>query len=401
MPAKLLKKLSIATPHNGAPEIRHIPDAVIAINDAGLITFAGAEAELPPAFADLPVDELGGRLVTPGLVDCHTHLVWAGSRASEFALRLEGASYEEIARQGGGIRSTVAATRAATEVELYRLARSRAETMMGHGVTTLEVKSGYGLDIDTELRMLRVARRLGEDLPLAVRTTFLGAHTLPPEYAGAPAAYLEKVCLPALTRAAEEGLADAVDSFCETIGFAPADIERLFTQAATLDLPVKLHAEQLSNQQGAALAARFGALSADHLEYLDAEGAKAMARAGTVAVLLPGAFYYLRETRKPPVELLRAEGVPMAVATDCNPGTSPLFSLPLAMNMACVLFGLTPDEAFAGATMHAARALGFTDRGEIAPGKRADLAVWEVPDHRDLCYMTGNTSLYRRYIRGS
>jgi imidazolonepropionase len=355
----------------------------------GTVRWVGAEAELP---AGLAVDEelaLGGALLTPGLVDAHTHLVYAGNRAHEAELRLQGASYEAIARAGGGIRGTVAATRAASEDELLALARPRLQALRDGGVTTLEAKSGYGLDLATEARCLRVARRLAREAGLTVRCTYLGAHAVPPEFEGRPDDYLDAVIawLPALQR---EGLVDAVDAFCETIGFTPAQTRRLFEAARAAGLPVKLHAEQLSDQGGAALAASFGALSCDHLEWLSPEGIAAMRSAGTVAVLLPGAFYFLRETRLPPVAALREAGVPMAVATDHNPGSSPLLSLPLAMHMACSFFRLTPLEAWQGATVHAAQALGLADRGRLAPGQRADLAVWALEHPRELTYGFGH-----------
>jgi imidazolonepropionase len=339
-----------------------------------------------------------GRLVTPALIDCHTHVVFGGHRAVEFEMRLQGASYEEVARAGGGIVSTVRATRGASEAQLLALALPRVDQMLAEGVGTIEVKSGYGLDRDTELRMLRVARRIATERAVTVHTTFLGAHAIPADYAGRADDYLTEQVIPALHAAHAEGLVDAVDGFCEGIAFSPAQIGRVFAEAAALDLPVKLHAEQLSNLHGAALAARHGALSADHLEYLDAEGAAAMAQAGTVAVILPGAFYALRETQAPPIQLLRDHGVPMAVATDCNPGTSPMTSLCLAMNMACTLFRLTPEEALLGTTAHAARALGLADRGRIAPGLRADLAVWQAGHPAELSYRIGFNPLFRRVV---
>lgn len=342
--------------------------------------------------------DLGGRLVTPGLIDCHTHLVYAGSRAREFEQRLEGASYEEIARAGGGIMSTVRATREASPELLLEQALDRVDQMLACGVTTIEIKSGYGLDQDTELTMLRTARRIEEERRVSVKTTFLGAHAIPTDMTAD--AYLDDICLPTLKKAAEENLVDAVDGFCETIAFTPAQIERVFEAAAELGLPVKLHAEQLSNQNGAALAARYGALSADHLEYLDEAGIAAMKQAGTVAVLLPGAFYYLRETKLPPIDRLRKAGVPMAVATDSNPGSSPMTSLPLAMNMAATLFGLTPQECLKGVTVEAARALGLKDRGVIAPGMRADLAVWNADHPSELTYRMGDTILHMRIFEG-
>ncbi len=371
-----------------------IPGGAVVI-EGERIVWVGATADLPEGGERV---DLGGRLVTPGLIDCHTHLVFAGDRAREFQMRLEGASYEEVARAGGGIVSTVRATRAASEAELLAQSLPRVDAMIAQGVTTVEIKSGYGLDIDTELRMLRVARRIAEVRPIRVRTSYLAAHAVPPDYAGRSDDYMDAVVLPGLDAAL--GLADAVDAFCEGIAFSPAQVERLFTAARALGLPVKLHAEQLSNLHGAALAARFGALSADHLEHLDAAGAQAMAAAGTVAVILPGAFYTLRETVLPPIDLLRQHGVAMAVATDCNPGTAPMTSLLLAMNMACTLFRLTPDEALAGVTRHAATALGLRDCGCIAPGLRADLAVWDAGHPAELSYRIGATPLHARIFGG-
>ncbi|MFN8223739.1 MAG: imidazolonepropionase [Gaiellales bacterium] len=353
----------------------------------GLIAWIGRDAELPRA-GDVEEVDLGGALLTPGLIDCHTHLVYGGDRASEFEQRLGGATYEEIARAGGGIRSTVAATRAASDDELFASAATRARTLAGEGVTTIEVKSGYGLSREHEARCLRVARRLGSELPLDVCVTSLGAHALPPEHAGNADAYIDGVC-DWLVDQADEGIVDAVDAFCETIAFTPAQVQRVFEAARSLGLPVKLHAEQLSNQGGAVLAAGFGALSCDHLEYLDQAGVDALAAAGTVATLLPGAFYFIRERQLPPVAALQAAGVPIAIATDHNPGSSPVFSLLLMLNMACTLFALTPEEAFAGVTVHAARALGLRDRGRLAPGLRADLAIFDVEHPRELAYRFG------------
>ena len=377
-----------------------IADAALVMKQ-GDIVWAGPAADLPRAdFADLPGQDLGGRLVTPALIDCHTHLVFAGHRAQEFEMRLNGASYAEVARAGGGILSTVRATRAAQEEEMFAQSLPRLDAMLADGAGTVEIKSGYGLDLDTELRILRVARRLGRARDVTVRTTFLGAHAVPPDYAGRADAYLTEAALPALRAAHAEGLVDAVDAFCEGIAFSPAQVARVFDQARALGLPVKLHAEQLSNLGGAALAARHGALSADHLEYLDEDGVRAMAAAGTVAVILPGAFYTLRETQSPPIDLLRRHGVPMAVATDCNPGSSPMTSLTLAMNMACTLFRMTPQEALLGTTAHAARALGLSDRGRIAAGQRADLAVWDATHPAELSYRIGATPLHARIIGG-
>jgi imidazolonepropionase len=365
--------------------------------EGGRILWAGPEAELS---ATGERHDLGGRLVTPALIDCHTHVVFGGERAREFEMRLNGASYEEVARAGGGIVSTVAATRAASEDELLAQALPRIDRMRADGVGTVEIKSGYGLDVETELRMLRAARRIASARGITVRTSFLGAHAVPPEYKGRTDDYIAEQVLPALRAAADEGLVDAVDGFCEGIAFSPAQIERVFAEAKALGLPVKLHAEQLSNLGGAALAARYGALSADHLEYLDEAGVDAMAKAGSVAVILPGAFYTLRETQAPPIELFRKAGVPMAVATDCNPGSAPMTSLTLAMNMACTFFRMTPEEALMGATAHAARALGLTDRGAIAPGLVADLAVWEAAHPAELSYRIGATPLHTRIIGG-
>lgn len=361
--------------------------ALVAEDDT--IVWVGSEDALPAGLSIDTEHELDGALLTPGLVDAHTHLVYAGDRTAEFDLRLQGASYEAIARAGGGIRHTVACTRDADDETLFRLALARARALRAGGVTTLEVKSGYGLSLAHEARCLRVARRLGPATGLTIRTTALGAHALPPEFEGRPDAYVDTVVasLPSLH---SEGLVDAVDAFCETIGFSPAQVRRVFESAQALGLPVKLHAEQLSDQGGAALAASFGALSADHLEWLSDDGIAAMAAAGTAAVLLPGAFYHLRETRVPPVAALRAAGVPMVVATDHNPGSSPALSLPLMMNMACTLFRLTPLEAWRGATLRAARALGLHDRGILAVGQRADLAAWVLDHPRELTARFGH-----------
>jgi imidazolonepropionase len=365
------------------------------------IEWVGPLAELPPMLAARVSAEhdLSGGLVTPAFVDCHTHLVYAGDRAAEFELRLQGASYEDIARAGGGIRSTVAATRAASEDELVALALPRARALMAEGVATLEVKSGYGLSLEHEARCLRAARRLARELPITVRTTCLAAHALPPEFEGRADDYIDAVCawLPTLHA---EGLVDAVDAFCERIAFSPAQTARVFEAARALGLPVKLHAEQLSDQGGAALAARHGALSCDHLEWLSDEGVHAMAAAGSVAVLLPGAFYFLRETRLPPVQALRDAGVPMAVATDHNPGSSPGLSMLLMLSMACTYFRLTPEEAWRGATVHAARALGLADRGRLAAGQRADFVAWDAAHPRELAYRFGHNPCRRRVFGG-
>ena len=358
------------------------------------LAWVGPEAELPRELTKHVTAEhdLAGALVTPGLVDCHTHLVYAGQRASEFEQRLHGASYEDIARRGGGIASTVAATREASDVHLFQLAQRRARALMREGVTTLEVKSGYGLTLEDERRCLAVARRLGSELALDVRTTFLGAHALPPEFAGRPDAYIDAVCewLPLLHA---QGLVDSVDAFCETIAFSPAQTRRVFEAARALGLPVKLHAEQLSDQGGAALAAEFGALSCDHLEHLSPEGIAAMRAAGRVAVLLPGAYYFLRDTHLPPVDALRAAGVTIAIATDHNPGTSPNLSPLLMINMACTLYQMTPEEAVRGITVNGARALGLNDRGTLVAGQRADFVVWALEHPNELAYRFGDNAL--------
>lgn len=376
-----------------------IEKGVIAARD-GRIAYAGPAAGAPRFAADATVD-CGGRLVTPGLIDCHTHLIHAGDRSGEFEARLNGASYEEIARAGGGIVATMRATRAASEESLVDSALPRLDALIAEGVTTIEIKSGYGLDLASERRMLRAARALSGRRDVRVVTTFLGAHALPPEYAGDADGYVALVADTMLPALAAEGLVDAVDAFCEGIGFTPAQAARVFAAAAALDLPVKLHAEQLSNLHGAALAADAGALSADHLEHLDAAGIAAMARAGTVATLLPGAYYFTRETMLPPVAGLRAAGVPIALATDCNPGTSPLTSLLLTMNMAATLFRLTVDECLAGVTRHAARALGLHHRiGTLEAGKSCDLAIWNAARPAELVYRMGLNPLHARVWSG-
>ena len=358
----------------------------------GRIAWVGAARDLPNDLEHraAKVHDVGGGWITPGLIDCHTHLVHAGSRAREFELRLLGATYEEIARQGGGIRSTVAATRAASEDELFRVSAGRISSFLREGVTTMEIKSGYGLDLESELKILRVAVRLGMEFPVTVHPTFLGAHAVPPEYEGRGDDYIDFLCREALPSAVEQGLVKAVDAFCETIGFTYAQTERMFQAAKQLSLPVKLHAEQLSDQNGASLAARYHALSADHLEHLSEEGVRAMAQSGTVAVLLPGAYYFLRDTKAPPVQLLRSRGIPMAVASDTNPGTCPAGSLLLMLNMACTLFRLTPEEALAGVTINGARALGIHDRtGTLEAGKDADFVVWDISEPAELSYRFG------------
>lgn len=392
----LLTHATLATMTNG---YGLIPDAAVAV-EGDRIAWAGPMADLPAGYRSLPAHDCGGRLVTPGLIDCHTHAVFAGHRAVEFELRLMGASYEEIARAGGGILSTVTATRAASEDDLLAKALPRIDQLIASGATTVEVKSGYGLTVADELKMLRVARRIGQSRPVTVKTTHLAAHAVPPEYKGRARAYVDEIALPSLRAAHAEGLVDAVDAFCETIAFSVEELAPLFNEARALGLPVKLHAEQLTDQGGAAFAARHGALSADHLEYLSTEGIAAMAASGTVAVILPGAFYTLRETQVPPIAALREAGVPMAVATDLNPGSSPMASLTLAMNMACTLFRLTPEEALLGTTAHAARALALPDRGRIAPGLRADLAIWDADHPAELSYRIGATALNTRIFGG-
>ena len=368
-----------------------IRDGALAIED-GRIAWLGPLADLP----DRPARtrrSLEGRWVTPALIDCHTHLVFGGNRADEFEQRLRGASYEDIARAGGGIMSTVRATREASADALYAAALPRVQALAAEGVGTIEIKSGYGLAIDSELKMLSVARRLGEATPVTVRTTLLAAHTVPPEYQGRPDDYIDLICGELLPEVAAGGLADAVDAYCESIAFSAEQVAKLFTRSAELGLPVKLHADQLSDGGGAALAAQFNALSADHLEYTSLEGVAAMAASGAVAVLLPGAFLTLGETQLPPIDAMREAGVPIAVATDCNPGTSPICSLRTAMMLAARLFKLTPEECFAGATRVAAQALGLDDRGTLATGQRADLAVWDISHPRELAYWVGTPQL--------
>ena len=380
----LLENARIATMAGDEP-YGLIDDGAVVV-EGGEIVWVGERTGAPTCQDAI---DCGGRLMTPGLIDCHTHLVYGGNRANEFEMRLNGASYQEIAEAGGGIVSTVNATRGASEVELLASAARRLEALCAEGVTTVEIKSGYGLDVDTELKMLRVARKLGEASPVDVVTSFLGAHAFPGEYKDDREAYIRLVCNEALPAVAAAGLADAVDGFCEGIALSVDEVEEVFKVATSLGIPVKLHAEQLSNLGGAAMAARYGALSVDHIEYLDEAGVAAIAASGSVAVMLPGAFYYLRETQKPPIEALRAAHVPIAVATDLNPGSSPVHSILSTLNMACVLFELTPAEALAGVTRNAARALGLSDRGEIAVGKKADLALWDVERPGELAYPLG------------
>ena len=369
----------------------------------GMIVWCGAEAELPSQCKQQAtlIEDCHGRLITPGLIDCHTHLVYAGNRANEFEQRLKGASYAEISRNGGGILSTVMQTRAASEDELLQQSLPRILALRNEGVMTVEIKSGYGLDLETELKMLRVAKQLGKMAGMRVRTTFLGAHTVPPEYIGRDQAYMDYICADVLPAVAEAGLADAVDIFCESIGFSLAQAELLFVHAQQLGLPIKCHAEQLSNLGGASLAAKLGALSCEHLEHLDAGGVAAMAKAGTVAVLLPGAYYFLSETRKPPVHLLRDSGVGIAIATDCNPGSSPTTSLLLMMNMACQLFSLTVSEVLSAVTWQAAKALGISEEtGVLAVGRPADLLRWSVSEATQLCYHFGYPLPHERMVAG-
>ncbi|WP_029087637.1 imidazolonepropionase [Brevundimonas aveniformis] len=400
----LITDCRLATMVEGGEPYGAIDDGAMLIAD-GRIVWVGSRADLPPHQA-AETHRLDGRWVTPGLIDCHTHLVFGGDRSGEFEQRLQGVSYEEIARAGGGIVSSVAATRAATEGELYDLAVARLKGLTDTGVTTVEIKSGYGLDRDSELKMLRVARRIGREAGVRVATSYLGLHALPPEYRGTEpgrdrAAYLDMAIDDILPAAAKAGLVDAIDAYCEPIAFTPDEVARLFDKAQTLNLPVKLHADQLSDSDGAALAARYNALSADHIEYTSDAGVAAMAEHGVVAVLLPGAFLMLRETKLPPVEALRHAGVPMAVATDCNPGTSPVASMTATLNLACVQFRLTPEEALAGATRNAARALGLgTEIGTLEVGKAADLAVWDITRPAELSYWLGKPLLNRRYVAG-
>lgn len=390
---------SIATMTENGEPYGSIEDAVLAVKD-GLIAFVGKRSDLP-AFDSLttPLYDARGQWILPGFIDCHTHLVYAGNRANEFEMRLNGADYQQIAAAGGGIRSTVAATRVASHEQLFVLAKERLNTLLSQGVTTVEIKSGYGLDLVTEQKILQVAAELERCHPISVQKTFLGAHALPAEFAANADGYIEAVCqmMPVLQ---QQNLIDAVDVFCEGIGFSTEQSRKVFSVACELGLPVKAHAEQLSNIGGSALVAEFGGLSADHIEFLDEAGVAAMAQAGTVAVLLPGAYYFLRETQLPPIDLLRQYQVPMAVATDLNPGTSPLCSLPLILNMACTLFRLTPQEALLGVTRHAALALGLKDRGTLAVGQKADFACYGISQPAELCYQFGVNQLKQLIING-
>jgi imidazolonepropionase len=398
---RLWRNARLATLNPALPGLGLVENGVIAVQD-GRILYAGDEASLPfPIENAAEIIDCGGRWITPGLIDCHTHLVHAGDRANEFEMRLAGATYEEVARAGGGIVSSVRSLREASEDDLVAQTLPRLDALMAEGVTTVEIKSGYGLDLENEAKALRAARRLSEERDVAVRTTFLGAHALPPEFKGDKAGYIAKVVNEMLPAIAAEGLADAVDGFCEGIAFSTDEMRLVFDTAKAHGLPVKLHADQLSNLHGAALAAEYGALSADHLEYTDEAGAVAMAKSGTVAVILPGAFYFIRETKKPPIELFRKAGVAMAIATDNNPGTSPLTSLLLTMNMAATLFGMTVTECIAGVTREAARALGLVDEvGTLEPGKWADFAIWNIERPAELVYRMGFNPLHARVRNG-
>jgi imidazolonepropionase len=398
---RIWRNARLATMAAGLPGLGIVERGAIAASD-GRIAYAGPEADLPADLAAMESVDCEGRWITPGLIDCHSHLVWAGDRAREFELRLEGASYEEVARAGGGIVSSVKQLREAGEDDLLAQTLPRLDALIAEGVTTVEVKSGYGLDTENERKSLRVARRLAGERPVSVATTFLGAHALPPEASGDKDAYIDLVAGEMLPAIAAEGLADAVDGFCEGVAFSPDQIARVFRAADKHRLPVKLHADQLSDLGGAALAAEFGALSADHLEYASETGVRAMAAAGTVAVMLPGAYYFIRETHAPPIELFRRHGVPMAVATDCNPGTSPLTSILLAMNMAATLFRLTVEECLLGVTRHAATALGLDgEAGTLEAGNRADLAIWDIDSPAELVYRIGFNPLHARVFAGA
>lgn len=398
---RIWRNARLATLVEGAPDLGKVEHGAIAARD-GRIVFAGPEADMPAGLkAGAEIIDCAGRWITPGLIDCHTHLVHAGNRANEFEMRLAGATYEEVARAGGGIVSSVKALRAASEADLVTQSLPRLDALLAEGVTTVEIKSGYGLDIDNETKALRAARQLADERPVTVRTTFLGAHALPAEAGGDKDAYIDLVAGPMMDVIVSQGLADAVDGFCEGIAFSPDQMSRVFDAAKAKGLPVKLHADQLSNLGGAALAASYGALSADHLEYTDEAGAVAMAKSGTVAVILPGAFYFIRETKKPPVDLFRRHGVKMAVATDNNPGTSPLTSLLLTMNMAATLFAMTVEECIAGITREAARALGLlAETGTLETGKWADLAIWNIESPAELVYRMGFNPLHARIWRG-
>ena len=396
----MLYKNAILATLDGPKPYGLVEEGAVWVKNDGRIGWVGEEKDLPEGLAKEQSIDLDGRLITPGLIDCHTHIVYGGNRAREFELRLQGASYEAIAKAGGGIVATVAATRAAREDALLENALTRIDSLLAEGVTCIEIKSGYGLDLETELKMLRVARRIADERPVRVRTSFLGAHALPPEFENRADHYIDTVCIPALRAAKELGLVDAVDGFCENIAFSKEQIGRIFEAAKSLNIPVKLHAEQLSHQGGTALAASHGALSVDHVEYATEKDVMAMAGAGSVAVLLPGAFYALKETQKPPVAWFRHHNVPMALATDCNPGSSPVHSLLLIMNMGCTLFDLTPEEALRATTCHAAQALGLQKTGKIIKDWQGDLAIWDVRDPAELSYRIGFNPLFIRHFGG-
>ncbi|PHR62589.1 MAG: imidazolonepropionase [Robiginitomaculum sp.] len=387
--AKILTNCHLATMQAGSAPYGTIHDGAVAVHQ-GRIQWAGLAAELPETYQGWHRKDLAGRYLLPALIDCHTHLVYGGNRVEEFEQRLNGKSYAELAAAGGGILSTVRATRAASLSELIDVSRPRLQQMAAFGVATIEIKSGYGLNLIDEIKMLEAARALGQETGMRVRTTFLGAHALPEEFAGKSGAYIDHIVSEMLPEIARRGLADAVDVFCEHIGFSLSETRRVLEAAIALDLPVHLHAEQLTNLHGAQMAAELGALSCDHLEYLDEAGAKAMAKAGTVGVILPGAYYFLRETRQPPIQMMLDHGVDLAIATDCNPGSSPTTNLPLMLSMACTLFGLTPEQALTGATRHAAKALGLGDKiGQIAAGFTADLVAWDISSPAELSYGFG------------
>ncbi len=399
MTQQVLENLNIATMSSNGVPYGTIADGAIAI-DGETIAWCGHRAQLPNQFASCSRRDLAGRFVTPGLIDCHTHIIYGGNRAREFELRLDGVSYEEITTQGGGIHTTLNATRNLSVSQLVAQALPRIDALISEGVCVIEIKSGYGLDVETELNMLRAARQIGRERPITVKTSFLGAHLTPAAYRDRAAQYLDEICIPALEKAAEEDLVDAVDGFCENIAFSAVELDRLFYHAESLGLPVKLHAEQLSNSGGTQLAAKYQALSVDHLEYANEADVIALKMSDTVAVLLPGAFFCLRQSQKPPVQMLRDHGVSIAVATDCNPGSSPLNSILLAMNFACVLFELTPEEALAGTTVSAAKALGLTELGQIKPAMVANLAVWDISSPGELVYPMGFNPLTHRIYHG-
>ncbi|RTE85902.1 MULTISPECIES: imidazolonepropionase [Gammaproteobacteria] len=398
----LIENVTVATMQSSDNNPLGVIEHGALVFSQGEIEWVGPQSQLPDNYKNLSNRIDGeGQLLTPGLIDCHTHLVWGGNRANEFKQRLHGATYAEIAAAGGGIKSTVKATREASEEQLFEDALLRAEALIEQGVTTIEIKSGYGLNLEDELKQLRVARRLGKTLPARVVTTLLAAHALPPEYSDRADDYIDHVCNVIIPAAVEADLADAVDVFCETVGFTRQQSERVFEAAKAHGLPVKIHAEQLSDQDGAALMASFNGLSADHLEYLSQQGIEQMAKAGSVAVLLPGAFYFLRETKLPPIEALREAGVPIAIATDANPGSSPIVNLPLMMHFACTLFQLTPEEAWLGVTKHAAKALGQSDVGVLAKGYKADMALWNMEAPEMICYEFGVQRLTQRFASSS